>query len=207
MAMLTVSKVLARRGPLTSGDWLQLLEERRCLLKEHLRDMTLKTVGEIPFIHDYFGYHPLKRYAETVRLVGNSHFNLDTRGIFPPSNGLGTLVAKHERLENRRSVERFWGLTRGGVWISIETHVISSMKPYKYPGRTEEVAEAVTVAIEECTPEEICAFYVCTPKYLWERLGEAVYEWATHRRHLLAHAEAVACVVEAEKMLLQLVPK
>ena len=152
--------ILARQNALTEKDWFELLEARRKLIEKHLRDMTLKSLGELRFIHDYFHEHALK--MDEPKLIGDTRFTLDTRGIFPSDKGSAgvTNTEYHHTPETlARSLtggsslvsttERLWGFTRNGKWIGVEVFVTRSEQPYKYEGRTEEVARAETVSIQE----------------------------------------------------------
>lgn len=199
-------RILARREPLTEQDWLELLEARRSRLADYMREMTLRTLGEIRFVKDYFGEHSLLKYKDTLLVCGDPRFNLETRGIFPSDQSYAT-VAKIERLSRTESIERFWGLTRDGVWISIEAVVKCKSVPYKSPGRSEESATVTSVTIRETTPEEIFKFCGRTVKDLWARLGQAAEEWERHRYVLYGGAKMLADLIRAENELLKIVSR
>src|SRR3989344_4044609 len=96
-------RILARRNALTETDWFNLLEERRALLEPHLREMTLKALGDLKVILNYRNdrrplrmggmvkktpsqnFQPQFRsywVADTLKTV-EGNFPLETRGIFP----------------------------------------------------------------------------------------------------------------------------
>src|SRR5258708_7299737 len=102
--------------------WFMLLEQRRELLKPHLREMTLPEIKELRFIEHHCGYKSLKREAPEV----TGHFTLEVRGVFPKHRSLGersvithtTYKKVSEETQSRSGLrtpeitERFWGLTR-----------------------------------------------------------------------------------------------
>lgn len=207
---------LARRTEITENDWYELLRERAAELKEHLRNMTLKSLGELRIIHDYWNDHSLAQDAPML-LNDLSTFSLETRGIFPKDDSMGlaatvteylytdegcTRVQKYER-PLYPSTQKLWGFTRNGVWIGIEVQVVRSLKLYKEPDRYEEAAKAETVSIREMSPEELCAFAKRSPCQIWERFGDVAEDWVRQREILLSDARRLHKFFECEREVIK----
>lgn len=205
-------RILARQDALTENDLLRLLEERRLMLKKHLRDMTLKTLGELPFISDYFGDNTLKRYSETLRLEGDGRFNLETRGIFPLGDDGRLMITSIKYNETQVSGgqtlvgqrKSFWGLTRDGEWIHVDAFISRHTQQYEARGRHVQVACAESVSITEKSAEELSRLGLSLLK-VWGRLGKAVKDWERHRESLLYDASELARVVRAEEDLIDVI--
>lgn len=201
-------RILARRDALTDEDWINLLNERRSLIKPHLREMTLPTLGELNLVGDYFGHHSLKRDIETLTITGE-RFDLDTRAIFPMERSIPVLNTDHHVIREVKGhsfsgrTERFWGLTRDAEWIWAEVFITKHPVPYK--DRREIVARARVVNVELKTTTELKA--LVPPKLVWEALGNAIKNWEKHRENLLGHAAELAQVVRTEEKLLSLVDR
>lgn len=75
--------ILARRDAPTCEEWLELLRDREQHIANDLHSMSLKTLGELKFVSDYFGDYGLNSYRDTLQLTGDARFGLETRGIFP----------------------------------------------------------------------------------------------------------------------------
>lgn len=185
---------LARRSELTEQTWFELLEQRRSIVKDYLRDMTLKSIEDVRFLDDDSGAQSI-RSRSPIRFwighLGDIRFTQETRGLFPndkTSGGIATIeyhpTSKNEldkRTDERPSTpstHRFWGLTRNNEWIGIEVEVIM-----EYEGHNR-VVKPECLTVNEYPVEELCLFAQRTPRQLWLRLGEAVRQWAEHRKIL-----------------------
>jgi len=191
---------LARRSELTEEDWFELLERRRNIVKEHLRDMTLKPIEDVRFFHDYFGGQSIRTRGplnEFIPRFGPPRFTQETRALFPDdSNWAGVSTIEHHRTSESAAHEktggysiapethRFWGLTRNNEWIGIQVHVEMTYEPYKRHDRFEQVARPKELKINEYPIKELCCFVKKPPRSLWLRLGEAMKQWAEHRKAL-----------------------
>jgi hypothetical protein len=185
-----------------------LVQARLGMIEPHLRDMTLKALGDIRMIHDYFGTHDLKRDEPEVT---GGKFSLATRGIFPNDDSwAGVASVEHDRgggLSAIATTHRLWGLTRDGEWIAIKVYSTIGQEPYKYKGRTEQVQRVKTVKIEPSTLAEVCVFCKRSPQDIWKRLGEIIKKWADHRKNLYEDAKDLEEEVLREEVLLELVLK
>lgn len=179
---------LARRTHIAEADWYELLELRAESIKDHLRSMTLRTVGDIQFISsEKEPAHDLNH--DKPKLSEEGGFTLKTPGIFPNDRGWSVVssIEYPERGVNGcgDAIHRFWGLTRNSEWIGIEARVHSERVGEKY----RRIERATEVSIRKfASPPELCEFANRTPKQLWERLGGAVNEWVQHRERLLNDA-------------------
>ncbi len=200
--------ILARRDALTQDDWRDLVEARLKMIEPHLRDMTLKTLGDIRMIHDYFGAHDLKR--DNPRVDGGK-FDLATRGIFPNDDSwAGIASVEHDRgggMSAIATTHKLWGLTRDAGWIAIEVYSTIGQEPYKRQGRTEEVQRVRTVKIRPSTLSEVCVFCKRPPYDIWRRLGEVVKNWTAHRKQLYEATRSLERDVLREEAVLGLLPK
>lgn len=203
------------------------------LLEPHLREMTLKSLGDLKLVHDQKGGHasyrplrmgamveksyrepPYRKYREATELKSmEGDFQLDTRGIFPDDavyyNGhfQWKPVFKGRKLSASGCETRFWGLTRNNQWIKIEfvERYFDQARHAGHDERSERRSEVVKLVVSETTPEEICKFCGITPKWIWQRLGDSVESWLKHRQDLLASPERLAEIIKQEKMLLDII--
>ncbi len=210
MEKKTGLEILARRDgrcALHETDWLKLVETRLEMIKPYLRDMTLKSLGDIRMINDYFGTHDLNRDEPKV---SGEKFNLATRGIFPNNdNWAGIASVEHDRGDGMSAIaitHKFWGFTRDGEWIIVEVFSTIGYEPYKYEGRTEQVQRVKTVKIEESTLVDACLFCKRSPQDIWKRLGEIVKKWAEHRKSLYEDAQCLEEEVLREEAFIELLP-
>ena len=226
-------RILARQNALTKEDWFILLEERRKLLAPHLREMSLKALCDLTIVCGARGRRrplrmggvverftkdiPYRSYVEECALdiviEGNSSFNFETRGIFPDDDVYYRGHFKSDFIRASGKVEavgetvRFWGLTRNNKWITVETTIrfISQPRDPRYDENFEDTPEVERLTIHESTPAEICQFCGVTPRWLWQRLGDAVHTWATHRKLLLSQAEALNGTIRQEETLVNII--
>jgi len=208
MEKKTGLEILVRRDgrcALHETDWLKLVEARLEMIKPHLRDMTLKSLGDIRIINDDFGFHDLNRDKPKV---SGEKFNLATRGIFPNNDiWAGTAIEEYDReggTSATAATYRSWGLTRDGEWIMIEVFSTNKHKRYRYERRAEQVK---TVKIEESTLADACVFCKRSPQDIWKRLGEIVKKWAEHRKNLYEDAQCLEEEVLWEEAFIELLPQ
>lgn len=209
MKKQNIFEILARQNELTHEDWYKLVETRVEMIKPHLRDLTLRPLGDLKMIHDYFHEHDLK--SDTPHVDGEGRFDLETRGIFPcDNNWAGIADTEYHRNDSGRAIattERLWGFTRNDEWISIEVYITRSQEPYKYEGRTEEVARAQKVIIRKATFQEICDFTKRTPEYFLKQFGKVIKIWASHRGELYRQAQNLEQQIILEESLLDYISK
>jgi hypothetical protein len=171
--------------------------------------MTLKSLGDLKMVNDYFNQHDLKR--DTPWISGQDRFDLDTRGIFPSDDSWAgisdTEYHRNERGLTVATTERLWGFTRNNEWISIEVYITYSQEPYKHAGRTEKVARARKVFIREASFPEICDFTKRTPEYFWKRFGDIIKSWTSQRKELYRQAQDLQEQILQEDELLNYVSK
>jgi hypothetical protein len=219
--------ILARRNPLNGENWLALLEERRRLIEPHLRSMSLKTLGDLKIVHDDVnrgaGNGRRLRVGAMVKTdwptditieyfqpgpfagIEAGIYSLETRGIFADDeifyNGHyhSEFVRSHANLPASGHVLYFWGLTRDGVWISIECVT------RRFQCLRENRTEVTKVIVTEASPLEICRLCHITLRWLWERLGDATEAWLKHRKQLMEEAETLVTTVRQENTLLSIV--
>ena len=224
--------ILARQNPLTENDWLSLLEERRDLLKPHMRNMSLKTLGDLKIVHDDINrgagngrtlrmgalvgktldrppYNQYLNPEELKNVTGGPRFSLDTRGIFANDeifyNGHyhWDFIREHDTLPATGQIIRFWGLTRDSDWIKAEC-----LTEVASPMRKDDDEKRVRVkhlTITESNPQEICQFCHVTLRWLWEQLGDTVEAWFKHRQEILAQTNTLVSMIRQEKSLISII--
>ncbi|OGZ10599.1 MAG: hypothetical protein A3D67_01955 [Candidatus Lloydbacteria bacterium RIFCSPHIGHO2_02_FULL_51_22] len=229
-------RILARQNVLTNTDWFTLLEERRLLLAPHLRDMSLKALCDLKIVGVTGGRRrrplrmggvaqkftkdiPYRPYREecTLDIVmeGDSVFDFDTRGIFPDDDVYyhghfkGDFIREQGKVEAVGEVLKFWGLTRNNTWITVETTLrfISQPRDLIHYANFEMITWVERLVVHESTSAEICQFCEVTPRWLWQRLGDTVHAWVTHRNLLLSNAETLDETVRQEEMLVNIIAK
>lgn len=191
-------RILARRDALTDKDWFNLVEERRALIESHLRDMTLKSLGDLKIIGDdrqklpfgrplrlgamvekTYSTPPHRKYREASELkIAEGPFSLETRGIWPDDEVYyhGHFKWEHipkpgGQMGSSGLILRFWGLTRNNQWLKAEM-TESYFEQERHAGhddRPEQRSEVVKLVTSESSPEEICQFCGITPRWIWQR--------------------------------------
>jgi hypothetical protein len=227
-------RILARRDALTDQDWYKLIEERQALIAPHLRDMTLKSLGDLKIVRDQQGGHssarplrlgamvektytapPHRKYREASELkYTEGPFKLDTRGIWPDDEVYygGHFKKEHipkpeGQLGSEGLVLRFWGLTRGNQWIKAECteHHFEQARHAGHDYRPEQRSEVVRFVTAESSPPEICQFCHFKPRWLWEQLGDTANKWLKHRTQQMWDAERLIKIFNDEKTMLDIV--
>jgi hypothetical protein len=216
-------RILTRRGALTETNWFDLLEERRILIEPYLREMTLKTLGDLKIVHqELYGQAtrcplrmgamiektycdpPYRKYREAAELTGvEGDFPLDTRGIYPDDDG----VYYYRHFKTNGCVIRFWGLTRNSEWINAEC-TVRRFEQARHAGHDERLdrrSEVVKFIVSASTPQDICQFCGITPQWVWQRLGDTVEAWLKHRQLLLARVEQLVKVIDHEKLMVNII--
>lgn len=212
-------RIWARQNALTETDWFNLLEERRALIEPHLREMTLKALGDLKIVswglcksnerrplrmggmvekvEKFTKGPPLNPYwtaAELKAVEGN--FPLETRGIFADDDIYyhghfkWDIMRASGKIEAVGEILKFWGLTRNNQWIRAEATIRF------FDDRREHLSEVKKLTVHESTPSEICQFCDITPQWLWQRLGDAIHAWVKHRERLLSKAEQLFEVIK-----------
>ena len=226
--------ILARRNVLTETDWFDLLLERRTLLEPYLREMTLKTLGDLKVVNDRSGNErrPLRMGGMVKKILSKNlqsgyrpywiadkletvegNFPLETRGIFPDDDIYyhghfkWDFIGITGRVDAVGEILRFWGLTRNNQWIKAEATIHFSNHPSVpvFDRDLGKMAEVLKLTVSESTPSEICQFCRVTPRWLWQRLSDAVEAWVKHREHLLSNAEQLFEVIKQENTLASIV--
>lgn len=225
-------RILARQNALTETDWFDLLEQRRTLIEPYLREMTLKSLGDLEIVRDQKGDRASKRplrmgamvkktccdpphkYREAAPLMNaEGDFSLDTRGIFPDDevyhNGHFKVefVFEGGLVPASGVVTKFWGLTRNNQWIMAECteRYFNQTRYFKCGHWMERRSEVVKFIVSASTPQEICRFCGITPQWMWQRLGGAVEAWLRHREDLLARAEQLVEIINSEKLMVNII--
>ena len=206
-------QILARQNPLTDQEWLALVEARRRLLLEHLKDITLKQLGDVEFYSANTGGN-FKLGSDSQILLyggqGNVKYNLRTRGIFPESNGNVVAKTVYVHLEDNNptnSTTYTWALTRCGAWIGIEIKCICILTPHPWKNRKMKSEKVVGVKISELSLEDICKFCDRSPQHIWKTLGDSVRTWTKRRQNLFDEAKDLLETFDAEEQILDTIPK
>lgn len=222
--------ILARQNALTDGDWFTLLERRRELIIPHLRDITLKSLGDLKIVRDQMGGHSSERPLRMGAMVysTSSHrkhrdagelkiaegpFGLETRGIWPDDDVYyqghfnWQHIYKGGGISASGLVTRFWGLTRNNQWIKAECteRYFSQARNPGHDDRPEERSEVVKFVTSESTPGEICRFCNISPRWIWLLLGDSIEKWLTRRKSQFAAVQQLVDTFGCEKTLLGII--
>jgi len=153
-------RILARRNALTEEEWFNLLEARRAFLEPHLRDMTLKSLGELKIVGDDLNKcpdgRPLRKGGMEEKFTRSGFpmnwvewepdvegdFSLNTRGIFPDDEVYyhghfhwEHIFGPNGEVPAKGLITWFWGLTRNNQWILVEYPIKYLMVTYpQVPG-------------------------------------------------------------------------
>ena len=202
-------RILVRRNALTENDWFKLLAERQALIKPYLRDMTLKSLGDLKIVHDDVTGHdgiwgrPLcnggleivpNKHSDSHRepcvpRVVSSHFSLDTRGIFSNDevfyhgHFMRDFTDSTTNPGTKDITIQFWGLTRNNEWIRVELPLKNYVQLCN-PGvdNRQHVRVGVEkVVVYESNPQEICELYGFTPKGYFISLWRVLDSMAPRR--------------------------
>ncbi len=206
-------------------DWFDLLEARRILIERHLRDMTLKSLGDLKIIDDGYGgrrtlqtggleivpllHSEVYRQPCTPKTV-SLDFPLETRGIFSDDeiffHGHFNWDVSHI---SHDGVLKFWGLTRNNQWVRVEvtTKTYTQVRCPEQDLRPMEVTGVEKVFAVESSPSEIQQLHGFTPQWIWQRLGDAVKKWSEHRQKLLSETQQLARIIAHEEVMLGLLKK
>lgn len=199
-------EIFARQHPLTSDDWIQLVENRRELIKPHLDSFSLPTLGSLECLKIE---HWMGKLGHETKTSGDERFSLKTQGIFflQPHNAIERFIHTEHRGEPGNilpsdGTKKAWGLTRSGQWIICTIGFVGSSG---YKGRGREVATGI--GIVEADVPAILAETKTSPTEIWRALGQAIKEFAEHRRRLYSQAQSLANMIEVDELLLRFVPE
>lgn len=198
-----------RRKQPNDGDWFELIEARRALLKPYLDSFTLPELGSLELLHGDNFMHELQVDGPTV-IGDKQRFSLKTQGIFHkslvavekiPNSGYNSLRGG-EGVYVPDGVGQVWGLTRSGLWVLVSISFVGEAG-YKSRGyeraKTVEIREVELYVIVEKTREK--------PLWVWKELGKAIKEYAEFRKELYDEALNLARMVQIEELTFSLIPK
>lgn len=189
--------LLLRTDPLGHEEWMQLLESRRLLLKQHLDKFSLERLGEIECLSSESHYHKINQ--DHPEVVAEADLDLDTQGIF----GRGETTFEQVKVpsapwsgwgpetETLGGVVNLWGLSRKGEWLVIQVE-FKREPGYKNRGND----RAVRVTAKTTTVSEL-AEVALSPQYVWDQLGQTVAQWTEQRLRLYLQANELLAVIRA----------
>lgn len=200
--------LLIRREPISDGEWLDLIEKRRSLIKPHLDVFRLAEFGRVEALANNGHLIPISFSA--LPCTGNRAFSLQTQGIF--------FVGKREKFVrdiNKRwptkkpypwqqIPERFvWvgGLTRANEWIVAKVGYRSE-RYHSYSGHERYRDVAKCVKFWAVTLQELLQLLGITPKHLLCLLDRRIYEWEKFRYGLYLRAKEIADEARFENRLI-----
>ncbi len=194
-------ELLARKKPLTAGEWHQLIEARHSLIKPHLNSFTLSELGDLKCLRTETFSHELRFDSPT--LIGDERFSLKTQGIFDrpysgiqriPDSGFRGAPGEGSIPDGKMYI---WGLTRNALWVLVEVTFKGEVR-YKRRGyekaETVDIQESDLITIVDMTKTEL--------EEIWKHLGETVKGWVQSREHLYNVALELGRIVEIEELIL-----
>lgn len=204
-------ELLVRRTQPDYGEWLELLEARKRMLRPYLDMVSLGKLGDIKCLkreeNQPKGFredHPIVQSSQTEQ--GDTPFTLDTQGIFSakwvpafiPHSGY---QAPPGGVSSPDGVVHFWGLTRSARWILVRVE-FRGHPGYKNRG----VQVASAVIIQETTPARIVEKMWYTAQEIWLELGRAVHNWLLDRQRLYLQIEETSHQIAMEERALSVIP-
>lgn len=200
-------ELLVRKTKPDYGEWLELLEARRSLLKPHLDSITLQQLGDVKCLLSESFDTPLRLglRLSAHTSTGDARFSLKTQGIFAkkwqsthiPNTGF---QAYPGGISSPDGFLYLWGLTRDALWILVKVD-FHGEAGYKNRGKQ----AAVSVDIQEANPARIVEETSSTALDIWQRLGEATHGWLQDRRMLFLQIEELVHQVMAEEQALSVI--
>ena len=195
-------KLLVRTTQPDYGEWLELLEARRVLLKPHFDSITLRKLGDVECLRSG---NSATRLGFARPLVGDKRFSLETQGVFAtiwkctyvPHSGY---QAPPGGVSSPDGILHFWGLTRDALWILVAVQ-FKGEAGYKNSGHQ----TAVSVDIQEATPARIVEKTERTALEIWRRLGETARSWLQERQILYQHIQNLTTQIAMEEQALALI--
>lgn len=183
--------ILARRGPLSSGEWEQLIEERVQSLAWMMRHVTLEPLRAVGCLRMGNRLKFRSMEGDNPRVVSHGGVTLSTPGMFDiqPLQSVSSLGPLRDEPKPggdfRESAMRIWGMTRNGKWIVVRVaHELGEL-----PHFSQSVQRAKTVTIVTCSLHELMAATRMTYRQIYFWLGREVSQWVEERRTHLREVE------------------
>jgi hypothetical protein len=175
-------KVLVRQDPLTSEDWVALLESRRQQIKPMMKIMTLPPLAEVSYRGRW--------------LRDRNYLLMDE------SAWASQIIAGQDWAELDEDHERTWLLTRKGAWHWLVIGLDPQSRWRRQSTGQSRERPLVTVALEPATPHDFAAAGLDLRR-IWQSLERLVAGWLDRRRQQLKAVEGLAAQMEAESAALE----
>lgn len=184
-----MTKLLLRKGKLSTDDWYVFLEEIRHKIKPRLDKFTLPTFGNLACMDDGSGrYYQLIEDAPLFLDGDYTEYTL-------ADNGLSYFVDDGQRLDGIKKHSRkinAYGLSRGGEWVIISVSVALrdiDLNPRRKPLLGSEDAPlrreyASGVTILKASLKDMLERSKAPVGAVWMLLKMAVSDWECKRRVL-----------------------
>lgn len=166
--------VLVKKGPLSTEDWVTLLEASRKMFQPYLNELKIWSLGEVECLH-YAGdklLHSLNEDEPEVR--GGDEYSLTTPGIFFPQwwTNVDYLPYKEGDALARSGTLMIWGITHSEGWLLVTVKFTGTNKRHARGWE-----EAKTVTIEPAALTYILTRTKETPQRMWEELSILANQW------------------------------
>lgn len=204
--MTTLPAFMVRQHALTNDEWIQYIQTLAERIKLSLNFLTLKPLGNIGILWDDFGRHSLCGYS-----IGNQS-NLSQRGIFPPEDdriSVNEFFYEEGDVEKKsptRIIQRLWGLSRQGEWMTIEVRsdiTYEDVDIHKHQRRFIPTSVEVLPAVLN---EKFFKFTGLTPKKFWYLFKESIITLLNKRRLVLAEVDRLLSSIRLDEHQLSLIP-
>lgn len=189
-----MTKLLLRKGKLSTDDWYVFLEEIRHRIKPRLDKFSLPTFGNLACMDDRSGrYYQL---IEDAPLFVNGDYKLS-------DYGLSYFIDDRQRIDGIKNQSRMihaYGLSRDGEWVIISVSVALKdidLNPRRKPLLGSEDAPlrreyASSVTILKASLKDMLERSKAPVGAVWMLLKMAVSDWECRRRVLHEDAQKLA---------------
>jgi len=181
---------------ISDTDFLEILEERRILLKKYLGKITLKELGAMEYLKRRdSSLHPLN-YDKPI-LVGDG-FSMKTQGLF----------SKYTVNQGSDNTLITWGLTRQGKWalIKIDFELDPPSIPEKNMGR-KDYERATKIVVKECPIEDIIKNGPCSALEILREMENILSLLVEARLKVYEEAKELHTAVKGENKILTMMKK
>jgi hypothetical protein len=185
-------------------DWLEMLEERRKLVKPYLKELSLNTMSERIYLNggrsENTTVHQLKEDRPAIVTSSNLGLTLETRGMFFPAfKPLKENIYTREPLEEE--VYTWWGISLYGDWLLINV---------RYDFRSQDPSYEVAFQVDIAKREDLSILVKSpgiNPKEMWFSIGKLIMEWKQKREFLYRRASNLLATVKSEEQIVNIIPE
>jgi hypothetical protein len=192
----SVSSIVIRKQPLTSEEWVDIIESARIRIKPFLNSVTIPKFGDLElfgrreadFAPRTTGMHAVRLDKPAFKLPSGYKFDLDSQGFFLDAGCEIDEDSSNSRLS-------FWSLTRDGEWRSVE--IKCEVSHDLFPHSLNHHAQVVMVSPAMSTSSVISYCKAnqgfCTPIQMFDTLRKVVWHLLDQRKAMYERVRSLSC--------------